>query len=62
LGTRNVDGKTVTRLLSPDRRNRYQDGFENDRKLKHLASRPEALSLDVITEAEGWERPPSDET
>jgi hypothetical protein len=54
--TRKVDGKTVTRLLSPDQRDRYQDWFDNDRKLKDLISRLEMLSLQAITETEGWDR------
>jgi hypothetical protein len=53
--TRKVDGKTVTRLLSPDQRDRYQAWFDNDRKLKDLISRLEALSLQAITDAEGWD-------
>ena len=52
--TRKVDGKTVTRLLSPDQRDRYQEWFTNDRKLKELVAELEAVSLAAITDTEGW--------
>jgi uncharacterized protein DUF6788 len=52
--TRKVDGKTVTKLLTPDQRDRYQDWFDNDRKLRHLIAELEALSLDAAAQAEGW--------
>jgi hypothetical protein len=53
--TRKVDGRTVTRLLSPDQRDRYQAWFDNNRKLKDLITRLEALSLHAINDAEGWD-------
>jgi hypothetical protein len=60
--TRKVDGKTVTRLLTPDQRDRYQDWFDNDRKLKHLVAQLEALSLTTLAETEGWDDQGTDET
>jgi hypothetical protein len=53
--TRKVGNKTVTKLLTPDQRDRYQAWFDNNRKLKELVSDLEALSLDAATEAEGWD-------
>jgi hypothetical protein len=52
--TRKVDGKTVTKLLTADQLDRYQGWFDNDHKLKALIAELEALSLDAISEAEGW--------
>lgn len=60
--TRKVAGKTVTRLLSTDQRDRYQDWFDNDRKLKNLVAQLEALSLDAAAQAEGWDGQGIDET
>jgi DNA-binding transcriptional ArsR family regulator len=53
--TRKVDGRTVTRLLSADQRDRYGDWFDNDRKLKDLVAQLETLSINTISEAEGWD-------
>ena len=53
--TRKVNNKTVTKLLTPDQRDRYQAWFENDKKLKNLVSALEALSLQAASEAEGWD-------
>jgi hypothetical protein len=52
--TRKVAGKTVTKLLTPDQRDRYQTWLDNDRKLKDLVNQLEALSLDTARQAEGW--------
>ena len=52
--TRKVAGKTVTRNLSDDQLQRYQDWFENDRRLKALISELEELSITVVDQAEGW--------
>jgi uncharacterized protein DUF6788 len=53
--TRKVGNKTVTRLLTPDQRDRDQTWFDNDAKLKQLASELEALSLEAANQAEGWD-------
>lgn len=55
--TRKVEGKTVTRLLSPDQHQRYQHGFDNARRLRQLISELEALSLQTAEQAEGWTPP-----
>jgi Family of unknown function (DUF6788) len=53
--TRKVDGKTVTKLLSPDQRDRYQTWFDNARRLRELTAELETLSLHTIHDAEDWE-------
>jgi hypothetical protein len=52
--TRKVEGKTVTRLLSPDQLERYQRGFDNARRLRELIAELEVLSLRAAEQAEGW--------
>lgn len=52
--TRKVAGKTVTRNLSDDQNQRYQDWFDNDRRLKALVNELEELSITVIDQTEGW--------
>lgn len=52
--TRKVEGKTVTRLLSPDQLERYQTGFDNARRLRELVTQLETLSLQAAEQAEGW--------
>lgn len=52
--TRTVDGKTVTKLLTPEQLERYQPWLDNARKLRDLVSQLEALSIDAIRHAEGW--------
>lgn len=43
--TRKVNGKTVTRMLSPQQLQRYQPGFDNARRLKQIVAELETLSL-----------------
>lgn len=52
--TRKEGNKTVTRLLSPEQRGRYQAWFDNARKLRALVAELEQLSIQAVTEAEGW--------
>jgi hypothetical protein len=52
--TRKVAGKTVTRNLSDDQLHRYQDWFDNDRRLKTLVNELEELSITIADQAEGW--------
>lgn len=52
--TRTVDGKTVTKLLTPEQLKRYQPWLDNARKLRDLVSQLETLSVDAICHAEGW--------
>lgn len=52
--TRKVAGKTVTRNLSDNQLQRYQDWFDNDRRLKALVTELEELSITIADQAEGW--------
>lgn len=52
--TRKINGKTVTRTLSPEQARRYQPWFDNARRLRTLASELEALSLRLAQDAEEW--------
>ena len=54
--TRKVDGKTVTRRLSDDQLRRYQDWFDNDKRLRALLSELEQLSIVEVNRAEGWSK------
>jgi len=56
--TRKVNGKTVTRLLSPDQLERYQTGFDNARRLRELTAELETLSIQAAERAEGWKPQP----
>lgn len=51
--TRAVNGKTVTRAISPDQEQRYRQWFDNHRKARQLLSELEALSIRALEEAEG---------
>ena len=48
--TRTVDGKTVTRFLTPDQLTRYQPWFDNARRLKELVAKLQTLSVHTIEE------------
>jgi hypothetical protein len=52
--TRKVKGKTVTRRLTPEQRERYQPWFDNNRRLRRLIGELEALSLRTAAQAERW--------
>jgi hypothetical protein len=52
--TRKINGKTVTRTLSPDQARRYQPWFENARELRTISAQLEAASLKIAQDAEGW--------
>jgi hypothetical protein len=56
--TRKIDGKTVTRLLSTDQVQRYQDWFANAQRARQLLAEIEALSLSIAEHNEGWATPP----
>jgi hypothetical protein len=53
--TRRVGGKTVTRTLSAEQAERYKPLFDNTRRLRELVDELEALSVRVVTQAEGWD-------
>ena len=52
--TRKVQGKTVTRRLTPEQLERYRPWFENRRRLRQLVGELEQLSLEAAEQAEGW--------
>jgi uncharacterized protein DUF6788 len=52
--TRKVGNKTITKILSPAQRDRYQPWFDNARRLRELATQLEALSLAAIEDVENW--------
>lgn len=52
--TRKVNGKTVTRNLSPAQVERYRSWFDNARRLRQLTGELEALSNRIASKAEGW--------
>ena len=52
--TRTVNGKTVTRLLSPGDNQAYAPWFANARRRRALTAELQALSLEEMARAEGW--------
>jgi hypothetical protein len=52
--TRTVDGKTVTRYLNPEQHDRYQELFDNARRLKDLVAKLEIATVHAVEQAEGW--------
>ena len=43
--TRKAAGKTITRRLTPEQSERYRPWIENDRRIRELLTRLEALSI-----------------
>jgi hypothetical protein len=52
--TRKVDGKTVTKLLTPEQLTRYQPWLDNARRLRELVTELETLTLQTMSHAEEW--------
>jgi hypothetical protein len=52
---RKAGTKTITHTLSAAQAERYQPWFDNSRRLRELVGELQALSVQVIGEAEGWE-------
>ena len=52
--TRTVNGKTVTRTLTPAQYQAYAPWFASARRLRALATELQALSLTEMARAEGW--------
>ena len=50
--TRTVGGKTVTRYLTPDQLDRYQEWFDNARRLKEIVAKLEIASLHAVDQFE----------
>jgi hypothetical protein len=53
--TRKIDGKTVTRTLSPQQHTRYQDWFAAAQRARALLNEIEQLSLAIARKAEQWQ-------
>ncbi len=53
---RKVGAKSVTRTLSAEQTERYRAWFDNTRRLRQLVNELEALSVQAINEAEGWDK------
>ena len=58
--TRTVDGKTVTRYLSEDQLARYQEWFDNARRVKEIVAKLEIVSLHAIEQFEAATVPTAD--
>jgi hypothetical protein len=52
--TRTVDGKTVTKLLTPEQLSRYQPWIDNTARLRQLVTELEALTVQAVIVAEDW--------
>ena len=50
--TRTVDGKTVTRYLTQDQLGRYQQWFDNARRLREIVAKLEIASLHAVEQFE----------
>lgn len=62
--TRTLNGQRVTRYLSEQQRDRYQEWFDNARRLTELVAKLEIASVHAVEIAEGWntDSPPPDQT
>jgi len=54
--TRKVAGKTICRWLSPDQQHDYQAWIDNDRRLRELLTRLEALGAAALDADPRWQR------
>jgi hypothetical protein len=54
--TRKVAGKTVTKLLTDEQLDDYQELFDNHRRLKDLVHELEELSLEMVEADRRWEQ------
>ena len=48
-------GKAITRKLTPEQEQRYRPWFDNARHLQQLIAELQALSVQAIEAAEGWQ-------
>jgi uncharacterized protein involved in tolerance to divalent cations len=53
--TRKIDGKTVTRLLTKEQKERYETWFDSARRIHALIAELEAQSLLIAESAEDWD-------
>ncbi len=54
--TRKVDGKTVTKVLSPEQLADYQPWLDNARELRTLLTELHDLTLQIVDEDNRWKR------
>jgi hypothetical protein len=52
--TRTVDGKTITKLLTPEQLTRYQPWLDNARRLRELVTELETLTVQAVEQNEEW--------
>jgi hypothetical protein len=52
---RKSDGKAITRKLTPEQEQHYRSWFDNSRRLHELTAELQALSVQAIEAAEGWQ-------
>ena len=52
--TRKVDGKTVTRSVSPEQVERYQPWFDNARRLRELTDQLRQLAIEEAQAEGNW--------
>lgn len=57
--SRKLQGKTVSRWLSPEQSERYEGWFANARRARQLLTELEALTLRIAERVEGWEPQPA---
>lgn len=55
--TRTLNGKTVTRLLTPEQLDRYQPWLDNARRAKDILHKLETASIAALEELEGPHKP-----
>jgi hypothetical protein len=53
---RKVGSRTVTRTLDQSQREKYRPLFDNTKRLRELIDELEDLSVEVVENAEGWQR------
>jgi Family of unknown function (DUF6788) len=56
--TRKIAARTVGRWLSPEQQHDYQAWIDNDRRLRDLLARLEALGADALEADPRWQRKP----
>src|SRR5574338_473122 len=52
--TRKTNGKTVTKMITAQQLDRYQDWLDNATRLRRLISELETLTVGTLPPAEGW--------
>ena len=52
--TRKISGKTVTRLLSQEQFDEYQQYFDNAKRLRELVREIEVISLEIVEKDPRW--------